>query len=60
MKEKLYVTYEEPFKGKRFTESQMQNIYRVMVAREEYPDYISWINDMLRSGVFVKSKQSGT
>lgn len=50
----MYITYEQPFKGKRFTEKQMNKIYRNLVDKAEYSDYECWKSDMLRSGVFKK------
>jgi hypothetical protein len=51
-----YITYEEPLKGRTFTESQMHEVYRDMVDRTEYPDYESWLMDMVKSGVFEEQK----
>lgn len=50
----MYITYEEPFKNKIFTEKQMREVYRDMVNKKEYPDFECWISDMLKSGVFEK------
>lgn len=47
-----YITYEEPFKGKTFTEKQMHKVYRKLVDKAEYPTFISWLDDVTRSGVF--------
>ena len=47
-----YITYEEPFKGKTFTEKQMHKVYRDMVDKIEYPTLFSWLDDVKRSGVF--------
>lgn len=49
---KKYITYEEPLQGKTFTEKQMQEVYRDMADRKEYPDFSCWFADMLKSGVF--------
>lgn len=49
-----YVTYEEPLKGKIFTEKQMHEVYRDLADKAEYPDFECWKSDMLRSGVFKK------
>ena len=49
-----YITYEEPLKGRIFTESQMHEVYRDLADKEEYPDFTGWLIDMLRSGVFEK------
>lgn len=50
--ENKYITYEEPLKGKSFTEKQMHEVYRDMADKTEYPDFESWFADMLKSGVF--------
>lgn len=49
---KKYMTYEEPLKGKCFTEEQMHEVYRDLADKKEYPDFECWFTDMLRSGVF--------
>lgn len=49
-----YITYEEPFKGKTFTEKQMHKVYRNLVDKAEYPDFKCWKADMLKSGVFER------
>lgn len=35
----MYITYEEPFAGRSFSEHQMQNIYALMISKSEYPTY---------------------
>lgn len=47
-----YITYEEPLKGKTFTENQMHEVYRDLADKAEYPDFECWKTDMLKSGVF--------
>lgn len=49
---KHFITYEEPFNGKTFTYGQMKDVYRDLADKEEYPDFIVWLTDMLKSGVF--------
>ena len=49
-----YITYEEPLKGKCFTEKQMHEVYRDLADKKEYPDVECWKADMLKSGVFEK------
>ena len=49
-----YVTYEEPLKGKIFTENQLNKVYRDLAGKVEYPDFECWKTDMLKSGVFEK------
>ena len=51
-KAKMYITYEEPFKGKTFTEKQLHEVYRDMADKTEYPDFECWKTDMVKSGVF--------
>ena len=50
----MYITYEEPFTGRSFTEHQMYNIYVLMISKSEYSTYEGWVWDMLRSGVYTK------
>ena len=50
--EKRYITYEEPFVGRTFTFKQMKEVYRDLADKKEYPDFITWLTDMLKSGVF--------
>ena len=52
-----YITYEEPLKGKTFTEKQMHEVYRDSADRTEYPDFECWKTDMLKSGVFKEVQQ---
>ena len=49
---RLFITYEEPFKDTIFNEKQMEEIYRIMVDKEEYAKFDIWLSDMLKSGVF--------
>ena len=48
----MYITYEEPLKGRTF--KQLQEVYRDLADKTEYPDFECWISDMLKSGVFEK------
>lgn len=50
----VYITYEDPLKGKTFTEKQMREVYRDIVDKTEYPDFECWKIDMLKSGVFQR------
>ena len=54
----MYVTYEEPLKGKCFTEKQMHEVYRDLADKAEYPDFECWFTDMLKSGVFEKIEEA--
>lgn len=49
---RMFITYEEPFQGRTFTEDQMKELYHDLADKNEYPDYIIWFTDMLRSRVF--------
>ena len=53
---KLYTTYEEPLKGRTFTEKQMHEVYRDLADKNEYPDFECWFSDMIKSGVFEEVK----
>lgn len=50
----IYRTYEEPFKNRVFTESQMKEVYRDMADKTEYQTFDIWLLDMIKSGVFEK------
>lgn len=52
MNERKFITYEEPLKDRTFTEKQMQEVYRDLADKNEYPDFECWFSDMLKSGVF--------
>ena len=52
MKNTKYISYEEPINGRSFTYKQMQEVYRDLANKEEYPDFDCWITDMSKSGVF--------
>ncbi len=54
MKQTKYTTYEEPLAWQSFTYTQMQEVYRDLVDKQEYPDFDGWFTDMLKSGVFEK------
>lgn len=41
-----YITYEEPLKGKTFTEKQMHEVYRDLADKAEYPDFECWKTDI--------------
>lgn len=56
MSGKFYITYEEPFAGRRFSNEQMEEVYRDMADKKEYPDFQTWMDDMLNSGVFEEVK----
>lgn len=54
----IYITYEEPYQGRTFTEEQMyREIYSPSVDHNEYPDFECWLIDMVRSGVFEITNQ---
>lgn len=53
MNTKKYITYEEPFSGKKFSENEMMKLYNSeIVDKKEYEDYSDWMCDMLRSHIF--------
>lgn len=54
MQNNMYITYEEPFVGCKFTHEQMESIYQNMVDKKEYQDFDVWISDMLKTGIFKK------
>ncbi len=58
MSGKFYITYEEPFAGRRFSNEQMEEVYRDMADKKEYPDFQTWMDDMLKSGVFEELKMT--
>lgn len=55
---KLYITYEQPFNGRTFTTNQIQEVYRDLADKKEYPDFNIWIINMLKSGVFEEVKDN--
>lgn len=51
--EKFYITYEElPYKYELLDINDMKNIYTKEVNKKEYPDFETWLYDMVKSGVF--------
>ena len=55
---KRYTTYEEPLKGRTFTEKQMKEVYRDLADKKEYPDFACWLADMVKSGVIQRIGRS--
>lgn len=49
---KMYISYEEPFNGCSFTSSQMKEVYRDTVNKDDFQTFDVWIYDMIKSGVF--------
>lgn len=45
MKETKYISYEDPINGRSFTYEQMQEVYRDLANKEEYPDFDCWFTD---------------
>lgn len=41
---KYYITYEEPLKGRCFTEKQMHEVYRDLADKKEYPTFDIWFS----------------
>lgn len=56
-RERKFITYEEPLAGRKFTLSQMPEVYRDLADKREYPDFSVWFMDMIRSGVFEEVKE---
>ena len=52
MKETKYISYEDPINGRSFTYEQMQEVYRDLANKEEYPDFDCWFTDLLKGVVF--------
>lgn len=50
--ERHYLTYEPDIIG-TYTECEMRTLYRDQVEKQGYPDYVTWIADMIKSGIFV-------
>ena len=51
----MYISYEEGSEGV-YTLEKMQGLYIVKVDKSEYPDFETWLFDMLKSGVFKEVK----
>lgn len=51
----MYISYEEGRKGV-YTLEEMQVLYITEVNKSEYPDFETWLHDMLKSGVFEEVK----
>lgn len=49
---KIYISYEEPFNGRSFTSSQMKEVYRDTVNKDDFQTFDIWLYDMIKSGVF--------
>ena len=49
---KMYISYEEPFNGRSFTSSQMKEVYRDTVNKDDFQTFDIWLYDMIKSGVF--------
>ena len=56
-KEREFITYEEPLAGRKFTLSQMPEVYRDLVDKAEYPDFSIWFMDMLKTHIFEEVKE---
>lgn len=51
----MYISYEEGSEGV-YTLEEMQALYIAKVDKEEYPDFETWLYDMVKSGVFEEVK----
>ena len=49
---KMYISYEEPFNGRSFTSSQMKEVYRDTINKDDFQTFDIWLYDMIKSGVF--------
>lgn len=49
---KMYISYEEPFNGRSFTSSQMKEVYRDTVNKDDFQTFDIWLYDMIKSGIF--------
>ena len=52
MTNKEFVTYEDTLANRVFSFDQMQEVYRDLTNKEEYPTFDIWLWDMIHSGVF--------
>ena len=52
MVNKEFVTYEDTLANRVFSFDQMQEVYRDLTNKEEYPTFDIWLWDMIHSGVF--------
>lgn len=52
MTNKEFVTYEDTLANRVFSFNQMQEVYRDLTNKEEYPTFDIWLWDMIHSGVF--------
>ncbi|WP_182431687.1 hypothetical protein [Clostridium sp. AF32-12BH] len=50
--DKRFITYEQPLKCRIFSFCQMQEVYRDLADKKEYPSFPIWFMDMIGSGVF--------
>lgn len=50
----IYTTYESSLMGQSFTYTQIQDVYRDLADKQEYPDFDGWLADVSKSGVFEK------
>lgn len=64
-KEKLYTTYEQTAdkettgKDTR-TETEWFLYYLLWIDRTEYPDFITWLEDMVKTGNLIEEKEEQT
>lgn len=52
MVNKEFVSYEDTLANRVFSFNQMQEVYRDLTNKEEYPTFDIWLWDMIHSGVF--------
>ena len=63
--EKKYTTYEQTADKENAekdtrTESEWFLYYLLWIDRTEYPDFITWLADMLKSGNLIEEKEEQT
>lgn len=64
-KEKLYTTYEQTA-DKETAEKDTRSMhewflyYLLWIDRTEYPDFITWLADMIKSGNLIEEKEEKT
>lgn len=46
--------YVPEFMDRTFTENQLKEVYVNVIDKTEYPDFQSWLHDMLKCGLVTK------
>lgn len=58
MSETIYLCY-EPDCPSRLSESGWRDYYVCNIDKKEYPDFTSWMHDMIKSGILIKKIREG-